>query len=210
MIMTKIDFKKEFRSRYKPSAKAPVLVDIPPMNFLMVDGEGHPENNLAWEQAIQALYPLSYGLKFMFKKATPPDGYFDYVVPPLEGLWWLSEGDPDFYSQNRENWRWTMMIMVPDFFTEEMVVQKQETLKREKDLPGLARLRFERFEEGKAVQIMHIGPYANEGPTLEKLHGFIQANGYQFRGKHHEVYLSDPRRANPETMKTVLRHPVIV
>ena len=210
MIMTKIDFKKAFRSHYYPSAKAAVLVDIPPMNFLMVDGEGHPENNLAWDQALQALYPLSYGLKFMFKKATPPADYFDYVVPPLEGLWWLSEGDPDFYSQNRENWRWTMMIMVPDFFTAEMVEEKRETLKKEKDLPGLAQLKFERFEEGKAAQIMHIGPYADEGPTLEKLHGFIKSNGYEFRGKHHEIYLSDPRRANPATMKTVLRHPVTI
>lgn len=206
--MTKIDFKKAFKAEYAPSRKSPAVIEVPSMNYLMIDGEGHPEDNQAWQESIEALYPLAYGLKFMFKKQTPPADYFDYVVPPLEGLWWLAKGDPDFYLQNREDWRWTMMIRQPDFITEAMVQEKLEEVKAKKGLPGLDRVRFEKMEEGLVVQIMHIGPFSDEPATLEVLHGFIQDNGFDFRGKHHEIYLSDPRRADPAKMRTVLRQPV--
>lgn len=206
--MTKVDFKKAFKTEYAPSAKAASLAEIPPMSYLMIDGKGHPEDNPAWNESIEALYPLAFGLKFMFKKNTPPTGYFDYVVPPLEGLWWLAKGDPGAYLQNREDWRWTMMIRQPDFITEEMVQEKLAEVQAKKGLPGLEKVRFEQMNEGLVVQIMHIGPFSEEPATLEVLHGFIQENGYDFRGKHHEIYLSDPRRANPAKMKTVLRQPV--
>ncbi len=206
--MTKIDFKKAFKSEYAPKAKIPTLIEVPPMNYLMIDGEGYPEENPEWTGSIEALYPLAFGLKFMFKKKTPPADYFDYVVPPLEGLWWLAKGDPDFYLQNKEDWRWTMMIRQPDFITAEMVEEKIAELKVKKDLPALDKVRFEGMNEGLVVQIMHLGPYSEEPATLDLLHGFIRENGYDFRGKHHEIYLSDPRRANPAKMKTVLRQPV--
>ncbi len=206
--MTKIDFKKAFKSEYAPKAKAPSVTEVPPMNYLMIDGEGYPEGNPAWTESIEALYPLAFGLKFMFKKKTPPTDYFDYVVPPLEGLWWLAKGDPDFYLQNKEDWRWTMMIRQPDFITAEMIEEKIEELKEKKDLPALDKVRFEGMNEGLVVQIMHIGPFSEEPATLEIMHGFIRENGYEFRDKHHEIYLSDPRKANPAKMKTVLRQPV--
>ncbi|MBX2874701.1 MAG: GyrI-like domain-containing protein [Saprospiraceae bacterium] len=206
--MTKIDFKKAFKNEYAPKAKAPSVIEVPPMNYLMIDGEGYPEENQTWTDSIEALYPLAFGLKFMFKKKTPPADYYDYVVPPLEGLWWLAKGDPDFYLQNKEDWRWTMMIRQPDFITAQMVEEKIEELKIKKRLPALDKVRFERMNEGLVVQIMHIGPFSEEPATLEVLHGFIRDNGYDFRAKHHEIYLSDPRRANPEKMKTVLRQPI--
>lgn len=206
--MTKIDFKKAFKSEYAPSAKAPSIIEVPPIHYLMIDGERYPEHNPDWQASIEALYPLAFGLKFMFKKKTPPTDYFDYVVPPLEGLWWLAKGDPDFYLQNHDDWRWTMMIRQPDFITEEMVKEKLAELKTKKDLPALEKVRFEQMNEGTVVQMMHLGPYAEEPATLQVLHGYIRDNGYDFRGKHHEIYLSDPRRANPAKMKTVLRQPI--
>ncbi|HRI61231.1 MAG TPA: GyrI-like domain-containing protein, partial [Saprospiraceae bacterium] len=173
----------------------------------MVDGEGAPESSTPFHQAIEALYGTAYTLKFMFKDQPKPGGWFDYVVPPLEGLWWM-KGDKPFDTKRPEDWRWTLMIMLPDFITPAMVDKAMGQLRDKKNPPGLSRLRMEAFEEGKAVQIMHIGPYDQEGPAIAKLHTFAAENSLELRGKHHEIYLSDPNRTAPEKMKTVLRQPV--
>jgi len=202
--MAKIDLKKELKQLYFPSAKEVTVVDVPPMNFLMIDGRGDPNTAPEFKAAIEALYAVSYALKFMVKKRTPER---DYVVMPLEGLWWF-EGKDRFDLEDKGSWCWTAMIMQPEFITGEMVEQALEEVAGKKDLPALPKLRFERFHEGLSAQIMHIGPYSAEGPTIERLHSFIREHGYEMRGKHHEIYLSDPRRVAPERLKTVIRQPV--
>lgn len=183
---------------------------MPPINFLMVDGSGDPNHNLQFQQTIELLYGLSYTIKMSKKQEKQPEGYFEYVVPPLEGLWWIDEGS--FSLEKRDNWKWTLMIRQPEFVDEELVQWAIKELKRKK--PGLAtdKARFETFEEGWCVQIMHIGLYATEAETMQKVAAFLRERGLEDRlssgGKHHEIYLSDPRKAKPETMKTVLRHPV--
>jgi len=202
--MSKIDLKKEFKQLYFPSAKEVTVVDVPPMNFLMIDGRGDPNTAQEYKDAIEALYAVSYTLKFMIKKRTPQR---DYVVMPLEGLWWADDMSR-FDLKNKGSWSWTAMIMQPEFITEELVAQAREEVAGKKDLPALSKLRFERFHEGLAAQILHIGPYSAEGPTIEKLHSFIEEHGYEVKGKHHEIYLSDPRRVAPEKLKTVIRQPI--
>jgi len=201
--MAKIDLKKELKHLYFPSAKEVTVVDVPPMNFLMLDGRGDPNTAPEFKAAIEVLYSVSYALKVMVKKRTPER---DYVVMPLEGLWWF-EGKPRSILRKGEM-SWTAMIVQPEFITGDMVAQALEEVTRKKDLPALPKLRFERFHEGLAAQILHIGPYSAEGPTIERLHSFIEEHGYEMRGKHHEIYLSDPRRVAPEKLKTVIRQPI--
>ena len=173
------------------------------MNFLMVDGSGDPNKSPEFQEAVEALYGVSYTLKFSVKKSGGPD----YAVMPLEGLWWMD--DPEgFDIEKKDQWKWTVMIAQPDFITSAMVEDAVRQVKSKKDSPSLSRMRFESYSEGAAVQIMHIGPYAEEGPTVARLHDFARANGYELAGKHHEVYLSDPRRCAPEKMKTIMRQPV--
>ena len=200
--MQKTDFKKTLKSLYAPSKKDFVLVDVPAMNFIMIDGSGPPGNE-QYVQACEWLYPLSYKLKFMSKQTLERD----YVVPPLEGLWWAQ--DMTAYTENRrDEWQWTLMIMQPDWITQEMYEQSLAKASDKLASPP-ASLRFERFEEGQSVQILHIGPYTEEGPTLARLHDeYMPENGLTWNGQHHEIYLSDPRRAAPEKLKTVLRQPV--
>jgi hypothetical protein len=202
--MEKIDYKKEFKHLYKPSAKKVEVVDVPKMNFLMVDGEGDPNTSQSFQDVIEVLYPLSYALKFMIKKG---EIGVDYGVLPLEGLWWADDMS-SFSVDNKDGWKWTLMIMQPDFITNEMVHEAIEQVRTKKNPVSLPLVRFEPFEEGKAAQIMHIGPFSEEGPTVEKMHSFIEENGSQRRGKHHEIYLSDIRRAAPEKWKTVIRQPM--
>lgn len=201
--MEKTDFKKTLNHLYKPSAKQPSIVEAPKMNFLMADGQGDPNTTPAFHDAIKALYPLAYTLKFMCKNAEEP---FDYVVPPMEALWWAEDMD-DFTRQNKDAWRWTIMIMQPEPVTAAMVEEAKKQVAAKKNPPVLEKVRFETFEEGKAAQILHIGPFSEEGPTIEKLHAFIAEQGAELRGKHHEIYLSDLRRAAPENWKTVIRQP---
>jgi len=204
--MAKVDLKKELGHLYKPSAKEVSMVDVPAMQFLMVDGEGDPSISQAFQEAIEALYGLSYTLKFMAKKR---EGGQDYVVMPLEGLFWVAEGLPGLSQEEAKgDWKWTIMIMQPEWITEEMFGQAREELAYKKDPPALPRVRFEWLHEGLSAQIMHIGPYSAEWPTIEKLHRFIEESGYRLRGKHHEVYLSDPNRTAPERLKTVIRQPM--
>lgn len=202
--MPKIDFKKELKHLYKPSAKKIELVDVPAMNFLMVDGKGEPETSTAYLQAVEALYSLSYTIKFMLKKG---EIGIDYGVMPLEGLWW-AEDMSDFVTGNKANWQWTMMIMQPDLVTAERVEEATAQVRTKKNPAALDKVRFQTFTEGKAAQTLHIGPFSEEGPTIQRVHEFIEDSGAQLAGKHHEIYLSDIRRAAPEKWRTVIRQPL--
>lgn len=202
--MGKIDYKKELKRLYSPSAKKVEIVEVPQMNFLMVDGEGDPNTAQSFSDAIEALYPVSYTLKFMVKKG---EIGIDYGVLPLEAIWW-SDDMSAFSTGNKDAWKWTLMIMQPDFITQKMVKEAMEQVKKKKSPASLPLVRFETFKEGKAAQIMHIGPFSEEGPTIEKVHLFIEEKGSRRVGKHHEIYLSDIRRAAPEKWKTIVRQPM--
>ena len=200
----KVDLKKELKLLYHPSAKKPDILNVPAKAFLMLDGTGDPNTSPDYQAAVEALYGVSYSLKFMSKKKGQ-----DYVVMPLEGLWWGTPmGQHTFTEEVKEKFMWTMMIMQPDFISEEMVEKAIEETRRKKGLENLDEMRFETFEEGTVVQILHIGPYDAEGPTLDRMHQFTFNHGYHLRGKHHEIYMSDPRRTDPEKLRTVLRHPI--
>lgn len=202
--MEKIDYRKRLKHLYGPSAKKVEIVDVPQMNFLMVDGEGDPNTAKSFSDAIEALYPLSYTLKFMVKKG---ETGVDYGVLPLEALWWAD--DPSaFTTGDKDAWKWTLMIMQPEIVTGEMVEKAMEEVGRKKKPVSLPLVRFEAFKEGKAAQILHIGPFSEEGPTIEKVHLCIEDNGNHLVGKHHEIYLSDLRRTAPEKWKTIVRQPM--
>jgi hypothetical protein len=202
MIM-KVDFKRELSWLYRPG-RDPALVDVPELAFLMIDGHGDPNVSVEYHQAIEALYAISYTVKFAIK-CSP--GGVDYAVMPHEGLWW-SDHSSDFLTGVTSNWLWTAMIMQADEVSAEMVANAIDTARRTRALPAADKLRLARFHEGMAAQLMHIGPYADEAPNIERLHAFISAEGYVLRGKHHEIYLGDPRRSAPEKLRTVIRQPV--
>jgi hypothetical protein len=174
------------------------------MNFLMIDGHGDPNTVPEYQQVMDALYSVAYTIKFALKENPETD---DYVVPPLEGLWWV-EDMAEFSIEDKDAWDWTMMIMQPAWVTPEIVAAAKEEAAAKKDLPALPNMRFEPYHEGLSVQIMYVGPYADEGPTIARLHDFAREQGYALRGKHHEIYLSDPRRTAPEKLKTVIRQPI--
>ena len=206
--MTKIDLKKENKEFYTPSTKEPSIVDIPKMNFLMIDGEGDPNTSQEYQDAMETLFPVSYKTKFISKKEKSQD----YVVMPLEGLWWVEDME-DFNTLDKSNWKWTVMIRQPDFITKSIIDMAIEEVKKKKNPAALSKIRFESLQEGPSAQIMHIGPYSEEGPTVAKLHAFIEEKGYKFDGsnsgeKHHEIYISDMRRTKPERLKTVIRQPL--
>ncbi len=203
--MDKIDFKKEYKNLYNPSSKEVVIVEVPTFSYLMVDGQGNPNTSQDYKDAIEALFGVSYTLKFMIKKGKRAT---DYGVLPLEGLWWADNMDA-FTSGDKDEWKWTAMIMQPTkLVTSELVKEAVDQLKKKKNPPTLPKLRFEKLTEGLSVQIMHIGPYSAEKPTIEKLHSFIKQNGYEPTGKHHEIYISDPMKSAPEKAKTVIRQPM--
>ncbi|MFX0107918.1 MAG: GyrI-like domain-containing protein [Candidatus Hodarchaeota archaeon] len=201
--MEKVDHKKVFKELYKPSAKMPSILDVPEMNFIMVDGRGDPNTAQEYTDAMAALYPVAYTLKFKLKK----EKIADFIVMPLEGLWWI-EGKETFYDTNKDEWSWTSMIMQPSEITTDAVGEAIEEVQEKRDPPSLSKLRFEAYHEGLSVQIMHIGPWAEEAPTIKRMHKFAEDQGYSLRGKHHEIYLSDPRRTAPEKLKTVIRQPI--
>lgn len=201
----KVDFKKTLKHLYQPSAKKFEVVDVPPMQFLMIDGHGDPNTAQEYKNAVEALYAVSYQLKFMSKKELSKD----YVVPPLEGLWWAEDMETFTTKQDKSKWDWTMMIMQPEQITQEMVEAAVKQVQKKKNLPALPKLRLETYHEGLSVQILHIGSYDDEGPTIAQMHHeFMPENGYEEAGKHHEIYLSDPRKVVPEKLKTVLRQPI--
>ena len=202
--MEKLDLKKKWKHLYQPPATAITAVDLPPLTYLMVDGEGDPNTSKTFEQAIEALYSLSYTLKFSLKKGPKP---VDYGVMPLEGLWWAD--DPRaFHQMDKSTWKWTAMILQPDFIERSQVDAAFEEVRRKKNPAALDKVRLETLEEGRAAQILYVGPFADEGPTIQRIHDFIYAAGKQLCGKHHEIYLSDPRRTAPEKLRTIIRQPM--
>jgi len=205
--MDKVDFKRESKHLYQPSGKDFSLVDVPDMQFLLVDGHGDPNTAQSYAEAVEALYAVAYKLKFTSKQQLDRD----YGVLPLEGLWWADNMDSFTASLDKSQWDWTMMIMQPEWITGEMVGEITAVIQKQKSLPALPLLRLETYHEGLSAQIMHTGSYADEAPTLHRLHHeFMPASNLTFNGKHHEIYLSDPRRVAPEKLKTVLRQPVRV
>jgi len=202
--MSKVDFKKTLKHLYAPSKKQFEIVTVPPMQFLMVDGRGNPNTAPAYQTAVEALYAVGYKAKFISKKELGRD----YVVPPLEGLWW-AEDVSAFTATDKDAWLWTMMIMLPDWVSAEMLAEAKTQAAKSKDLPALPLLRAAPYDEGLSVQIMHIGPYDAEAPTIHALHHvFLPQNNLVEAGKHHEIYLSDPRKVTPDKLKTIIRQPV--
>jgi len=205
--MANYDIKRELKHLYRPSKARFSIVDVPEMRFLMVDGEGDPNTARAYQEALEALYGVAYTIKFMLKQDPKTE---DYVVPPLEGLWWVEDtsGLAEFTMLDKDAWSWTMMIVQPEWVTPAIVEEGRTEAARKKDLPGLSSLRFAPYHEGLSVQILYIGPWADEGPTIARMHAYAEAQGYALRGQHHEIYLSDPRRTAPEKLKTVIRQPI--
>ena len=201
--MSKVDLKKELKQLYKPSAQEVSVVDVPRLNYLMIDGRGDPNTSQEYAAAIEALYSLAYALKFKIKKGKAG---IDYGVMPLEGLWWIAD-ESQFNVNNKEAWNWTMMIMQPKYVTADLFAEALPETEKKKQLATLARIRFESYNEGSAAQIIHVGPYADEGPTIAKLHDFINQHGHRARGKHHEIYLGDPRKTAPAKLQTIIRQP---
>ncbi len=201
--MKKLDLKKDLKHLYLPSAKEVTVVDVPAMYALMIDGAGDPNQSKAYTDAVEVLFAVSYTLKFMVKKGPLA---VDYGVMPLEGLWWADDM-AKFSAADKSNWKWTMMIMQPEFVTAEMAKTAVAEAAAKKGLKAAGALRFENICEGKCAQMLHIGPFTTEGPTISKIHAFIDAHG-KLRGKHHEIYLSDIRKADPAKWKTVIRQPM--
>jgi hypothetical protein len=213
--MKVLDLKKQYKHLYQPSAKKVECIQVPNLQFIMIDGAiekgSEPGKSPSFAEATQALYSLSYTLKFTFKKRKT--NAIDYPVMALEGLWWVEDGTFDIF--RKDNWFYTLMIMQPDIITPEIFEGARAQVRKKKgDSENLANVRLAHFEEGLCVQVMHIGPYATEPATVERMRTFAQENSYRdgvgiLGGKHHEIYLSDPRKAAPDKMKTVLRHPIV-
>lgn len=218
--MKTLDLRKQYKHLYQPSAKAPVVVDVPEFSFVMIDGRiekgKSPGESPAFQEAMTALYGAAYTLKFMSKLRGK--NAINFPVMALEAIWWVEDGQFDI--RKPDNWSWRAMIMQPDHITLAMFVEALEQLRRKKPGPGIEKLRLERFREGLCVQIMHVGPYATEPATIERLRAFAAEQGFAERHDrgmqngcqqvfdHHEIYLGDPRRSAPEKLKTVLRHPL--
>lgn len=211
--MKTLDLKKDLKYLYRPSAKKPEILKVPKLQFVMIDGAiekgKEPGNSAGFQESTQALYGISYTLKFILKKRK--SNPIDYPVMALEGLWWVEDGFFDITV--KDNWFYTLMILQPDFITMDVFAEGLEQVRKKKgDSPALSKLRLANFEEGLCVQVMHIGPYATEPATVERMRAFALENGYRDRvgpnGKHHEIYLGDPRKADPAKLKTVLRHPL--
>ena len=202
-MMDKFDLKRAYRELYSASAREFHVVDVPAMCYLAIDGSGDPNTSAEYVSAVEALFTIAYTIKAHSRTALG----LDFVVPPLEGLWWV----PDmatFSVGDKSAWDWTMMIMQPVEVTDEVLMEAKASASAKRSLPALDRLRLERFAEGLAVQVLHIGPYSAEGPTISALHDFIGEQGRELAGKHHEIYLGDPARSAPERLKTIIRQPM--
>ena len=201
--MEKLDLKKQYKALYNPSAKENSIIDIPPLTYIMVDGHGDPNTSPVYVEAIQTLYSLAYTLKFHCKTALEKD----FTVMGLEGLWWVPDMG-SFSTSKKSDWDWTMMILQPDFITPALFeeAKSKAVAKGKAPLADIARL--ETYHEGTSVQIMYFGPYADEGPTIAKMHAYAFEQGYVLDGKHHEIYMSDARKVAPEKNKTIIRQPI--
>lgn len=213
MMPDVFDYKKAHKDLYAPKTK-PSVIDVPEMVFIMADGKGDPNTSAAYKNAIEALYALSYGIKMSKMGGNPPDGYFEYVVPPLEGLWWFEDGTL-FHGgaiSDKGRFCWTSMIRQPEFVTAEVFESAKNALSKKKPQLDLTATRLAGFTEGLCVQIMHIGPYDDEPATIRVMGDFVIQNGYKNdfseTRKHHEIYLGDPRKTAPEKLKTIIRHPI--
>jgi hypothetical protein len=203
--MRMLDLKKKYKSLYTQRSGAVTIIEVPEFQFLAVDGRGDPNIVPEFHQAIEALYAVAYTLKFSLKKRAKNP--IDYPVMPLEALWWV----PDmrkFNMTQKDAWLWRAMIMQPPVIDEGIVDQCIMVAAGKKDLPALKNLHLVTYNEGLSGQVLHIGPYSTEGPTIQRLHDHIASEGYERSGKHHEIYLGDPRRAAPEKLKTIVRQPV--
>ncbi len=201
----KTDLKKQFPNLYSPS-RDPHILDIPDMWFFMVDGTGYPGDNPLYQEAMQLLYGVSYTLKMSVMK---PAGK-DYVVPPLEGLWWADDMEvfTESYLERKDEWKWTSMIRIPDFVDEEQIVKALKLFKEKKKPENFNKIRYELYSEGTVVQVLHLGPFSEEGPIIANMHRYAEERDYLLHNKHHEIYLSDPRRTKPEKLRTVIRQPI--
>ncbi|MBO0879525.1 MAG: GyrI-like domain-containing protein [Mycobacterium sp.] len=201
MSSINVDFKRELRDLHT-ARSTPGVVEVPQLRFLVIDGHGDPNTSTEYRDAVSALYAVAYAARFALKR----DGALDYRVMPLEGLWWV----PDmtrFSMEDKAAWHWTMMIMQPGEVSQQVYTDAKSTAAK-KASASLERVRLDELDEGLAVQILHRGPYSAEGPTVAALHMFISEQGMQITGKHHEIYLSDPRRSAAANMRTIIRQPV--
>lgn len=202
--MEKIDLKKELKALYSLSKREPSFVEVPPLKYLMIDGHGDPNNSPEYQEAVSALYTLAYTIKFKVKKGPQA---IDFGVNALEGLWWVADMR-DFSTEDKSNWDWTMMILQPELVTTELFKDARQEAIKKKPLDAISKIHLDLYHEGLSAQIMHIGPYAAEGPTIARLHSYISECGYKLHGKHHEIYLKDPTRTDPDKLLTIIRQPV--
>ncbi|HSX52954.1 MAG TPA: GyrI-like domain-containing protein [Patescibacteria group bacterium] len=203
--MEKVDYKKELKQFYTAKVGKPIVLRVPEMNFIMIDGKGDPNTSQDYIDAIQTLYPVAYTIKFISKIKYGKD----FGVMPLEGLWW-TKNMADFSAENKSNWLWTAMIMQPDVVTEDLYNQAVLQVAEKKNPKSLDKLRFASYDEGRAAQVMYVGPYADEGPSIQELHKFIEEQGGKLDDSnkhHHDIYLSDSRRVDPSKLKTIIRQP---
>ena len=208
----KMDYKKAYKELYQPK-RAPAIVEVPEMPFLAVEGKGNPNTSSAYAQALELLYGLSFGIKMSKMNGTQPEGYFEYVVPPLEGLWWVEGARFDGVNiTDKDRFCWISLIRQPEFVTEEVLAEAKRALAKKRPQLDVTKAKLTRYTEGLCVQALHLGPYDDEPETIARMEAFAAEQGYvndisQAR-PHHELYLSDPRRCAPERLKTVIRHPV--
>ena len=201
--MRKVDLKKKYKAFYSERKGNISIVEVPEFKYLMCSGQGSPASE-GYKNAIEALFPLAYHIKFSIRT----NREVDYGVMPLESLWWMDDMT-QFSKERMDEWKWSAMIMQPNFITKEIVAASIEEVSKKKDLPFLDQIELVDFRDGLSAQIMHLGSYADEQPTIEKLHSHIHESGYELTGKHREIYLNDPRRTAPENLKTILRQPIV-
>jgi hypothetical protein len=200
----KLDYKKEYPLLYKPKNK-PTIIEVPPMNFFMIDGKGDPNTAKEYIEAIEALYAISYALKMKIIKKEEPEK--DYVVPPLEGFWYIDDMSK-WLDVSKDEWKWTMMIRIPDYVTSEQIEKARVIAETTKKPIALSKVYVKDYEEKKVVQMMHIGSYAEEHANIMRMHQYAIENGYSISGHHHEIYLSDPRKVDSAKLKTIIRQPI--
>lgn len=210
--MEKFDYKKEYKDLYQPKTK-PSIIEIPEMIFIAIDGKGDPNTSDEYKEALEILYGLSFTIKMSKMNGTQPEGYFEYVVPPLEGLWYVDDAKFDGANiTDKSRFYWTSMIRQPEFVTEEVFENARNALAKKKREIDLSKARLITMTEGLCVQIMHKGTYDSEPESIAKIREFAEKSGYtediSDTRFHHEIYLSDPRRCAPENLKTIIRHPI--
>jgi len=206
-----VDFKKTQKELYQPGAK-PSIIEVPEMVFIMIDGRGDPNTSETYQTALEVLYGLSYAVKMSKTGGAQPEGYYDFVVPPLEGLWSTDTGEFEIGTTEKSAFIWTSMIRMPDFVTSEVFDAAKKSLAKKKPTFDSSIARLELFDEGLCVQVMHTGSYDDEPATIYALKTFVADSGYKLdlsdKRKHHELYLSDPRKTSPDKLKTIIRYPI--